>query len=222
MGQIIHKKTYSKIYRTWIAMLSRCRNVKDSNYINYGGRGITVYEDWHKFEKFYEDMGELPFYEAQIDRIDNDKGYCKENCRWVSAKENSRNRRNTKTYLTRLGLIKRIELIEQIGWTKNQFRWFLSRYGIKWILENFENNTLPNRTNFSIDKNDLINKKFGSWIVIKFDSYTRNKGHLYLCKCKCGIEKLIPRNNLMKNKTTMCRKCSAREYWRKRKNIILS
>ncbi len=78
-------------------MLSRCRNENDCNYINYGARGIFVCERWYKFENFYSDMGDLPFYEAHIDRINNDYGYYKENCRWVSASENSKNRRTTRT-----------------------------------------------------------------------------------------------------------------------------
>lgn len=217
MGQITHQKTYSKIYRTWIAMLSRCRNKNEPNYVNYGGRGITVCERWYEFENFYEDMGELPFYDAQIDRIDNDKGYCKENCRWVSAKENCRNRRTTKRYKTENENLVQQELIEKIGWTKNQFRWFRDRYGISWILEGFKNGTLPERTNKEIDRHDIIGSKFGEWDVIKFESYLKKDGHLYLCKCKCGDERLIPRNNLIRGKTTQCRSCSAKSQWEKRK-----
>lgn len=203
-----HKKSYSKVYRTWIAMLSRCRNQNEPNYINYGGRGITVCPEWESFEKFYEDMGELPFYEAQIDRIDNDKGYYKENCRWVSCKENSRNRRTTKKHETHAGLLVQQELMEQIGWTKNQFRWFRMKYGIAWILENFKNGTLPLKTNVEIDRNDLVGKIFGDWNVLRFESYIKKDGHLYLCKCKCGKERLIPRNNLVRGKTSCCITCA--------------
>lgn len=217
MGQITHKKTYSKIYRTWIAMLSRCRNSNDNNYHNYGGRGITVCERWYKFENFYEDMGELPFYEAQIDRIDNENGYFKENCRWVSCKENSRNRRSTKRHSTHKGLLVQQELIDQIGWTKHQFRWFYNRYGITWILENFKSGTLPEKTNSEIDREDLIGTKVGKWEVLSFTSYTKKTGHLYKCRCECGKEKEIPRDNIRKQKTTQCRSCSAKNQWENRK-----
>jgi len=181
MGQITHKKTYSKIYRTWIAMLSRCRNENDPNYINYGGRGISVCESWYKFENFFNDMGELPFYEAQIDRINNNQGYCKENCRWISAKENCRNKRTTKKHKTHLGYIVQAELIEKIGWTKSQFRWFFQRYGIAWVLENFKNGTLPKKVNIPINRFDIVEKNYGDWFVLKFDCYTKKEGHLYLC-----------------------------------------
>jgi hypothetical protein len=217
MGQITHGKSYSKVYRTWIAMLSRCRNPNDNNYINYGARGIYVCERWYKFENFYEDMGELPFYEAQLDRIDNEKGYYKENCRWVTCQENSRNRRTSKHHKTHKGNLVQSHLIEKIGWTRNQFRWFKNRYGIDWILENFKNDTLPQRTNTTINREDIVGKKFGEWQVLKFKSYTKKTGHLYECRCKCGSEKNISRNNLQKNKTKQCRSCSAKELWQKRR-----
>jgi len=219
MGQTTHKMTYSKIYRTWIAMLSRCRDPNNNNYPNYGGRGITVCERWYKFENFYEDMGDLPFYEAQIDRIDNEKGYYKENCQWVDCKQNSRNRRNTKKHNTHVGSLVQIELCEQIGWNKNQFRWFLKRYGLAWILDGFKSGTLPIRTNEEINREDIVGLKFGEWSVLAFSEYTKKKGHLYLCRCSCGLERLIPRNNLVNNKTTRCRKCSANHHWAKRKKV---
>lgn len=216
MGQITHKMTYSKIYRTWIAMLSRCKNPNEPNYVNYGGRGITVCERWNKFEQFYEDMGDLPFYEAQLDRIDNEKGYYKDNCHWVTQKQNSRNRRSTKTHTVGSEKLVQQALIEKIGWTKNQFRWFKNRYGIDWILENFKSNTLPLRTNCTINREDIVGEKFGLWHVLKFAEYTKKTGHLYLCKCSCNREKLIPRNNLMRQKTNSCHFCAAKNRWRTR------
>lgn len=217
MGQITHKMSYSKVYRTWVAMLSRCRNPNDNNYVNYGGRGISVCERWEKFENFYADMGDLPFYEAQIDRIDNEMGYFPGNCRWVSCKENSRNRRSSKRLSTHLGKEVQQDLIENIGWTKHQFRWYLKRYGISWILDGYKNNTLPDRVNQTIDRQDIVGKEFGKWVVLKFESYTKKTGHLYLCRCECGREKLIPRNNLMRGKTSRCGKCSSAYHWSKRR-----
>ena len=76
------------------------------------------------------------------------------------------------------------------------------------ILENFKNGTLPIKTNENIDREDLVGKKFGKWDVLKFDHYIKKEGHMYLCKCLCGIEKLIPRDNLRKGKSTGCRQCS--------------
>jgi len=83
----------SKIYAIWQGMIQRCTNPKNIAYCNYGGRGIKVCKRWMKFINFLKDMGEKPIG-YQIDRIDNNKGYSKSNCRWVTAKTNCRNKRN--------------------------------------------------------------------------------------------------------------------------------
>lgn len=91
-----HRKTGTRIYGRWAAMIRRCYNPAVRGYERYGGRGITVCEEWRSsFESFLRDMGEPPFDGAQIDRIDNDKGYGKDNCRWATARENNNNRHTT-------------------------------------------------------------------------------------------------------------------------------
>ena len=81
----------TQIYKIWAELQQRCFNTKHTFYKNYGGRGITVCDSWLKFENFYQDMGDVP-EGCQIDRIDNNKGYYKKNCRWITPKENCRNR----------------------------------------------------------------------------------------------------------------------------------
>lgn len=78
-------------YNIWRQMLQRCTNPKARYFENYGGRGITVCEEWTTFESFFRDMGFRPSLNHTIDRIDNGKGYNKENCRWATAAEQSRN-----------------------------------------------------------------------------------------------------------------------------------
>ena len=85
-----HGMAYTRTYKVWKSMVQRCTNSKDTRYHRYGGRGITVCDDWKDFRNFYRDMGDAPDG-LEIDRIDNYKGYCKENCRWVTRKENLNN-----------------------------------------------------------------------------------------------------------------------------------
>ena len=94
IGTPTHGQSKTKLYRRWANIKSRCYDKKHTYYCNYGGRGITMSGDWLDFESFRNDMGEVPFEKAQIDRINNNLGYCKENCRWTTARINSNNRRN--------------------------------------------------------------------------------------------------------------------------------
>lgn len=88
-----HGMTNTRAYFNWNGMIQRCGNPNHKQFCDYGGRGIRVCDEWMKFENFYRDMGNCPSGK-QIDRVDNDKGYCKENCHWASGSENCRNRRN--------------------------------------------------------------------------------------------------------------------------------
>lgn len=93
-GYSIKDKISYKIYRVWESMNQRCTNPSQISYPNYGGRGIGVCERWkNSFTNFLKDMGE-PLEGLQIDRVDNDDDYCKENCRWVTRTEQCRNRRS--------------------------------------------------------------------------------------------------------------------------------
>lgn len=92
---ISHNMVDSPEYASWESMIQRCTNPNRKEYKNYGGRGITVCEDWLSFENFYRDMGERPGKKYSIDRKDNEKGYSKENCKWSSRQEQERNKRNS-------------------------------------------------------------------------------------------------------------------------------
>lgn len=94
-----HGKTHGMAnnytYKSWIAMRTRCMNFMDSRFPQYGGKGIKVCDSWaESFEEFYKDMGDRP-HNTTIDRIDNSKGYFKDNCRWATPMEQTLNRDET-------------------------------------------------------------------------------------------------------------------------------
>ena len=90
-----HGKYGSGSYRSWRKMKDRCLNPMHVHSKNYLQRGIAVCEKWMSFEGFYEDMGDRP-NGWSLDRIDNYKGYFKENCRWIPLRDQSKNRRDSK------------------------------------------------------------------------------------------------------------------------------
>jgi hypothetical protein len=87
----------SPTYSVWESMKKRCLNPKSSNFDRYGAKGVTICEDWMDFRNFLEDMGERPTG-MTLDRIDNSKGYYKENCRWADLITQSNNRSNNRRF----------------------------------------------------------------------------------------------------------------------------
>jgi hypothetical protein len=128
-----HNLSYSPTHVSWASMKQRCSSSKGMGWKNYASKGITVCDRWMSFENFLSDMGVRPSKAHSIDRIDGAKGYNKDNCRWATAKEQSRNR-NIIVLLTHQGKTQRmVEWAEQIGISAVTIRARIQRYG--WSVE---------------------------------------------------------------------------------------
>lgn len=90
---ITHGFGHHILYSTWYNMQQRCKNPKAKQYCDYGGRGITVCERWNVIGNFIADMSPTYIKGLTLDRIENNKGYSPENCKWSTHHEQKRNMR---------------------------------------------------------------------------------------------------------------------------------
>lgn len=88
-------------YKAWCGMIARCRSQEEHKRRSYSDRGVSVCERWSDFRNFLQDMGPKP-QGSTLERINNNLGYSKENCKWATKSEQARNRR-TNTILTARG-----------------------------------------------------------------------------------------------------------------------
>jgi hypothetical protein len=122
-----HGKSHAKIYHVWHNMMRRCHDETNKRFNDWGGRGITVAKEWHAFETFYSAVGDVPFDGAQIDRIDNSKGYEPGNIKWSTNTENNRNTRRTRWVTLNGKKMAVSEAAQKIGISRHKLRHQLNR-----------------------------------------------------------------------------------------------
>ena len=146
-----HGLKHTRQYRIWLQMKNRCFNKNTSRYKDYGGRGITVCDEWRNdFKAFYDwSMSNGYSDDLTIDRINNDGDYEPNNCRWVTMKVQNRNSRNCHT-LTYNGETHTVtEWAEKLGVSRHLISNRINAYG--WSVEDAL--TKPKGYNQGISKN---------------------------------------------------------------------
>lgn len=139
----IHGMTKSPEYKSHQHLISRCFNVNDKNYSNYGGRGITVTPRWlgkDGFKNFFSDMGNRPSPKHSIDRYPNNEtgNYEPSNCRWGTKPEQDRNKRNNH-WLEYNGIkIIMTDLAKKLGIGANRIHWLLKSKTIDEVIDFLE------------------------------------------------------------------------------------
>lgn len=95
-ANITHGMSATRQYSIWAAMIQRCTNQNHPKWPDYGGRGIRVCEEWRNFSGFWKDMGDGYCEGLEIDRVDVNGNYEKQNCQWATESHNSYNTRTAK------------------------------------------------------------------------------------------------------------------------------
>lgn len=133
---------YRRLYNIYCWILQRCNNINNINYKSYWWRWIKC--KWRTWKWFYKDMWKSYIKWLQLDRINNDGNYCKNNCRWTTSKQNCRNTRKTVMY----NWIPMVEVCENLGINYHTVRNRI--YWLWWSIEKSINTPIVKRAKENI------------------------------------------------------------------------
>lgn len=173
-----HGKSLTVEHATWKRMRQRClSSAKRFKYWN--GRGITICKRWDKFENFLEDMGKRPGKGYSLDRIDNNKGYSPENCRWATNKQQASNTRKNR-FITYKGETKTIS-----DWCKilktscANFARRLDRWTLEEAFETPKPTELDKKSIAEIKKSKLSSRALGKKYGVSKTTILRVRNNTY-------------------------------------------
>jgi hypothetical protein len=118
-NRLVHGMSGTRTFKIWAGMWSRCTNPRATSFKRYGAKGVTVCPEWGTFQTFFEDMGIAP-EGSTLDRIDSTRGYSKDNCRWATYTEQSRNRSVVRKYNFEGQQLYRWEIAKLTGFSKTK------------------------------------------------------------------------------------------------------
>lgn len=149
------KRTHGdeRMYRTfcvWTAMRKRCNNPANEKYPDYGGRGIQICPEWDTFAGFFRDMGKAP-KGFSLDRIDNNGGYSKANCRWATWREQAGNRRSSRIVSFNGEKICLTEAARRAGVDVQMLRYYIDQHGLSVAEAITKVKSQPHRQSVSVD-----------------------------------------------------------------------
>lgn len=211
-------------------MMYRCYNELHERYADYGGRGITVCPEWHDLDSFVDDMGPCP-KGYTLERIDNDKSYNKENCKWATYTEQANNMRKTITACLN-GVTKKCsvwvaELSEVTGLKKSTIRrritegWTYDEIisiPVKGYRSNKHKSVRPakgspeyakdvvcvSRGSPRYGENLIGSPPFGRLTVIAYAGRNKHGQSIWECKCSCGNTTKVATATLKSGHTRSC------------------
>lgn len=202
--------------QSYKSMMKRCYEVGYHKYLTHGARGITVCDRWKgSYDNFLSDMGPRPSRDYTIERINNDKGYSLDNCRWATRLEQSYNRKNSRWKIYFYQNTKK--------YSKDELKDFDNIPELKKLFdvvrEEYPLSRITNGIKFLNLHGDLVTYAF----MVKEDKYSVNTGdkfgfltavkpkHLskkgiviWLCKCHCNELKLCRSDKLVEGRTKSC------------------